>query len=462
MPKFLLLAVFVSAAVPSVADERPNIVFLFADDLGYADLGCYGHPYAETPRIDGLADEGTRFTQFYVTGVTCNPSRTGLMTGRHPARFPRYAADFGFADRVTVTELLNDAGYATGHFGKWHIGPEDSDGTYGIDRIETIGKPKDPSLGRDTDLYSAAIDFIKEHKDGPFYVNVWGHATHFPVNTHELLAGRFKDVVVDRGDFSATMQKKFDESLVLDEDLDDSMRQYLGDVYQIDVNVGRVLDTLDELGIAENTIVVFSSDHGPAPVKLAQGTRKYSENMLGYAGEFRGGKHSQLEGGVRVPCIVRWPGRVPAGRVDTTNIGSFIDWLPTLCTLAGVEDLPAGLDGEDISGVWLGGDSERTTPLFWKTSSKNGGPSMRDGDWKLHASLRRDRDGRATLSDLRLFNLAEDPAEGVDLAGDRPDVLERMRRQMEAWVAGLPADYEKASGGKEKKKNKTRARDRDA
>ena len=123
------------------ADERPpNIVFMFADDLGYGDLGCYGHPYAKTPVLDQLAKEGTRFTQFYVTGVTCNPSRTGLMTGLYPARFPKYAADFGFGDRTTITELLKKRGYRTGHFGKWHIGPDDSDGTYGIDSVNTIGK----------------------------------------------------------------------------------------------------------------------------------------------------------------------------------------------------------------------------------------------------------------------------------------------------------------------------------
>ncbi|MEQ9407382.1 MAG: sulfatase-like hydrolase/transferase [Fuerstiella sp.] len=147
--------------MPASAERPPNIVFLCADDLGYGDLGCYGHPYARTPAIDQLAKEGTRFTQFYVTGVTCNPSRTGLMTGLFPARFPKYTADFGFGDRVTVTELLKKRGYRTGHFGKWHIGPDDSAGTYGIDAVRTIGKSRHKSAGRDDDLYSAAIDFIK-------------------------------------------------------------------------------------------------------------------------------------------------------------------------------------------------------------------------------------------------------------------------------------------------------------
>ena len=305
------------------ADDLPNIVFMFADDLGYADLGCYGHPYAKTPAIDQLASEGTRFTQFYVTGVTCNPSRTGLMTGIFPARFPRYAADFGFGERTAVTQLLKSKGYVTGHFGKWHIGPDDADGTYGSDTVQTIGKSRDHSAGRDTDLYAAAIDFIRENKDRPFYVNVWGHATHFPVNTPESLVSHFDSVSVDRDDFSPTMQRKFDECLKIGGDLDTSMRQYLGAVYQIDLNVDRILKTLDDLNLSENTIVVFSSDHGPAPVVLNnKGARKYSNNMLGYAGPHQGGKHTQYEGGTRVPFIVRWPGHVKAGRVDSINVNT--------------------------------------------------------------------------------------------------------------------------------------------
>jgi len=344
----------------AIANNTPNIVFLFADDLGYGDLACYGHPYAKTPALDQLAAEGTRFTQFYVTGVTCNPSRTGLMTGLFPARFPKYAANFGFGDRVTITELLKKHGYRTGHFGKWHIGPDESDGTYGIDTVQVIGKSLDKSAGRDDDLYSAAIELIRENRDGPFYVNVWGHATHFPVNTPDHLVAEFKDVKVNRDDFSETMQHKFDECPQVGGDLDASMRQYLGDVYQIDLNVGRVLKAIDELGLRDNTIVVFSSDHGPAPVILGKkGARTYSNYMLGYAGQYRGGKHTQYEGGTRVPFIMRWPGHVPAGRVDTKNVCWFIDWMPTLCAIAGIEERPQQLDGEDVSDIWFGHDRQR-------------------------------------------------------------------------------------------------------
>lgn len=438
LASIVLLSLTTAFAEARATDQRPpNIVFMFADDLGYGDLGCYGHPYAKTPVLDQLAKEGTRFTQFYVTGVTCNPSRTGLMTGLFPARFPKYAADFGFGDRTTITELLKNRGYKTGHFGKWHIGPDDSDGTYGIDVVKTIGKSRDKSAGRDDDLYSAAIEFIKENKEGPFYVNVWGHATHFPVNTPAELANQFKEVTVNRKDFSSTMQHKFDECLKIGGALDASMRQYLGDLYQIDLNVGRVLKVLDVLGLRENTIVVFSSDHGPAPVVTGKkGVRKFSNNMLGYAGQFRGGKHDQYEGGTRVPFIIRWPDKVKAGRVDTTNVLSFIDWLPTLCAIAGINELPDTLDGENITDAWLGADRQRTKPLFWKTSSTGSTPAMRLGNWKLHLP-------RKQRGEPELYNLAVDPAESKSVAAENPEVVARLTKQLRAWVAELPTQYEK-------------------
>ncbi|MEQ8790745.1 MAG: sulfatase-like hydrolase/transferase [Pirellulaceae bacterium] len=441
----LLILAATEATTRADSDRPPNIVFMFADDLGFGDLGCYGHPYAKTPALDRLADEGTRFTQFYVTGVTCNPSRTGLMTGLFPARFPKYAADFGFGDRVTITELLKKRGYATGHFGKWHIGPDDSNGTYGIDTVQTIGKSREESSGRDDDLYSAAIEFIRENKDRPFYVNVWGHATHFPVNTPDNLVDTFRDVTVDRKDFAPTMQHKFDECLKIGGDLDESMRQYLGDVYQIDLNVGRLLKAIDDLGIRDNTIVVFSSDHGPAPVILAsKGARKYSNNMLGSAGLYRGGKHTQYEGGTRAPFIIRWPGHVQAGRVDSENVCSFIDWMPTLCAIVGIDDLPEQLDGEDVSEIWSGANRQREKPLFWRASSPAGSPSIRDGKWKMHLNRRNN-------SEIELYDLSVDPSESNNVAGNDPEVVARLKKKVQAWVAELPDQYEK---GKAKRKAK--------
>lgn len=421
-------------------EKLPNIVFIFADDLGFGDLACYGHPYARTPAIDQLASEGTRFTQFYVTGVTCNPSRTGLMTGIFPARFPKYSADYGFGDRTTITELLNENGYRTGHFGKWHIGPNDTDGTYGIDTIEVIGKSKDKAAGRDDDLFSAAIEFIKSNSNKPFYVNIWGHATHFPVNTPKDLADEFKNLKVDRNKFSPTVQKKFDESIQIGGDLNDSMQQYLGDVLQIDRNVDRILRAIDDLGLRENTIVVFSSDHGPAPVVLAnKGVREFSKNMLGSPGHFRGGKHQQYEGGTRVPFIVRWPGKIKASVVDSSNVCSFVDWLPTLCSITGVKWLPDQLDGEDISDIWFGNKRIRTKSLFWRVSSVNGSPAIRDGKWKLHLNPRRGQN-------VELYDLSKDPSESHNVASAFPKVVSLLSKKIDVWTSTLPASYLKRKG----------------
>src|SRR4051812_32308281 len=182
----LLVAAVALGAAPAVAAEgtKPNIVFLLADDLGYADLKCYGHPYARTPNLDRLASEGTRFEQFYMSGITCCPSRTGLMTGKFPATFREYPAGFGFGTRVTITELLKPQGYATGHFGKWHIGPKTAPGTYGIDAINASNsdapdRKRQDGRGRDAHIVDDAIAFIEQHRGGPFYVNVWGHISHF-------------------------------------------------------------------------------------------------------------------------------------------------------------------------------------------------------------------------------------------------------------------------------------------
>ncbi len=433
-------------------ETPPNIVFFFCDDLGYADLSCYGHPYAKTPTLDQLAREGSRFEQHYVTGVTCNPSRTGLMSGLYPARFQKYCAFFGLGDRVSITELLNQNGYATGHFGKWHMGPDEiaRPGTYGLDVVDIIGKSKDKSAGRDDDLTTAAIDFMKAHAGKqPFYVNIWGHSTHFPVTVPPELAAEFMEIKVKRSDFSPPMRKKFDECEEIGGELDDSMRQYLGDVWSIDQNVKRVLKAIDELGIRDNTLFVFSSDHGPAPVILGgKGHREFSSNMLGYAGVHRGGKHTLLEGGTRVPFIIRWPGHVPAGRVDSENVTSFIDWMPTLAAITGIENLPERLDGEDISDIWFGESRERGKPLFWRASSGGATPVMREGKWKLHLGGRRG-------SALELYDVSVDPAESRNVAEKHPDVVADLEKKLKAWAAELPTTYERIPDEQNKKKKKS-------
>jgi N-acetylgalactosamine-6-sulfatase len=429
------------------ADKKPNIIFMFADDLGYRDLACYGHPYAETPNLDKLAEQGTRFNQFYVAGVTCCPSRTAFMTGVHCARFPKYPSGFGFGKQITITELLKKQGYLTAHFGKWHIGTE-TKGVYGIDLYDSAHVDKGFERGRDAGIYDAAAKYIKENAEKTFYMNIWGHITHYAVDAPDVLVKKYSHVKLNRSDFSKTMQHKFDESMKLNSNIDNSMREYLGELNALDTSVGKVLKALDEAGIADNTIVVFSSDHGPAPVLLGakKESKEFSANMLGYAGELRGGKHNQYEGGVRVPFIIRWPGKVKAGRVDKQSVSSGLDWLPTLCSIAGISELPGNLNGENVSSAWLGTDRIRKTPLFWRTSSTNSRPSMREGKWKFHLGSNKTED--------ELYDLSNDLSESKNLASRYPEVVSKLKAKIKSWVKELPSSYKKMSKADIRKKMK--------
>ncbi len=436
------------------ADQRPNIIFILADDLGWGDLACYGHPYAKTPNLDRLAAEGTRFTRFHATGVTCCPARTGLMTGKLPATFQKYPASFGFGDRATVTELLKKSGYKTGHFGKWHIGPVTEAGTYGIDVISNgeINKRRqaEDTRGRDAPIFDAAIRFIEEHKAGPFYVNVWTHISHHPVNPSVAVRNAFGPLVLDAARFSPAMREKFELCEKLGGDTAAHLQAFLADVKSMDDDIGRLLVRVDELGLRENTLVVFSSDQGAAPLRdpgeLAGKKNKGVQgsdmdairlNAMGYAGPFfRGGKHTQLQGGVCVPFIARWPLVVPAGRVDETSVISGADWLPTVCSMARIPFDADDYDGEDASSALRGESFMREKALFWKTSTEKSDPAILMENWKLHGSLR--RKGEVTLHDLR-----SDPSENVNVADSHADVLERLNAKLAAWLATLPTTYEK-------------------
>ncbi|MEM6910796.1 MAG: sulfatase-like hydrolase/transferase [Verrucomicrobiota bacterium] len=425
---------WLAGALPVWAAQPPNIILYLADDLGYGDLAFMGHPYAKTPHIDQLAKEGTAFLQHYVAGVTCAPSRAGLMTGVHPARYPHYPGHYGTGEQPTITQLLKDHGYATGHFGKWHMGPDESPGTYGYDEVfsESNNRNSFHTPSRDEPLTDRAIDFIERMaKSGqPFYANVWGHSTHYPVEAYPELIAEFGEIPFDRADFSELIQERFDRSQSWKPDLQDSMTQYVADVYGIDKNVGRIMETLERLGIAENTILVFSSDHGP---QNENRERDFAEHMLGYAGPLRGYKGNQFEGGVRVPFIIRWPGKVPAGRIDEESVTSFLDWLPTLGRITGLPSLPENLDGEDLSRVWLSGPAERASDLYWRPSSPGAGVSIRAGDWKFHES----KNGPL------LYDLSKDISESQNVASAFPEITERLAKKADKWRAALPETYQK-------------------
>lgn len=436
---FALASWLLVLAAHASAQPKPNIVFLLADDLGASDLHCYGHPYSRTPNIDSLAKDGTRFTQFQATGATCCPTRTGLMTSWFPARYPTYPANGGFANRVTITELLKKHGYATGHFGKWHIGPVTKPGTYGIDVIGALQKQdsKTDERGRDAYVYDAAIQFIEQHQEGPFYVNVWGHIPHHPVDPVDSLVKRWSDLKVDVDDFSPQMQAKFAALIKGGGNADDAVRRFLADVESLDDSVGRLLKRLDELGLRENTIVVFNTDQGADMTKAGIGGVR--DNQMGYNGPLRGGKHTHWQGGQCVPWIVRWPGHVPAGRTDSESIISGTDWLPTLCAITGITINTADFDGEDASAAWLGqGVHVRSKPLFWKTSSPGADSFIREAQWKLRLPTRKN-DG-----EIELYDLTADPAEASNVAAQHPDKIKELSAKLNAWTATLPKDYVKS------------------
>lgn len=429
---FIAVLVITPAFSRSQTEHRPNIVMILADDLGTGDLGCYGHPYAITPNIDRLAKEGTRFTRFYATGATCSPSLAGFMTSHHPARFDSYTAEFGFGDRITFTELLQDNGYATGHFGKWHIGVEDQgipEDDYGIDEVKIIEGSDGP--GRDDDIFAAAMDFIKRHRDEPFHVNIWGHITHYPVPPSKLSPNPLAGLKLDESRFDSYMAEKFENTRQRGFSVEECFRNYLTDLHTLDLAVGRVLQLLDDLHLSEKTLVVFSSDQGAAPNGEFQNERQktmdpiFKANMLGWAGGLRGGKHEKYEGGVRIPFILRWPGQVPSNHTNVTSVLSGLDWLPTLCALTDTAYDPSQFEGLNVADIWRGSTRNPARTLFWRES----GPAALREPWKLHL----------TRQGPELYHLGKDPRETTNLADKFPEITRELTSAIEKWQQTLPS-----------------------
>ena len=454
-------------AGPVGPKRRPNVIFVLTDDQGWGDAAAWGHPYYRTPNLDRLTREGTRFSQFYVANPVCSPSRTAFMTGRYPARFGihgHFATHEQNAARVmpdwldpqagTITRQLQAAGYVTGHFGKWHLGsgpgaPEP--GAYGIDRHVTIGSngpqlrakgaaPEAHWWGKSTGvIMDHALSFIRENRDKPFYLNVWTlvpHATLDP--TPEQLAV-YADLVpaADHPAFGAWTQRYYKAA----KDLRSQMQVFAAAITDLDTQIGRLLDTLRELGLEENTLLVFSSDNGPEDYHIGNAANA----GVGSPGPHRGRKRSLYEGGVRQPLVVRWPGRVKAGAFDEVSVLAAVDFLPTVCAITGTPLPPdVALDGEDVSDVLLTGVARpRRGPLFWEWRSRVFGDpdfapprvAVRDGRWKLFTSLDRGR--------VELYDIPADAAETANLAAAHPDVVERLATLALSWQATLPAGEEK-------------------
>jgi arylsulfatase A-like enzyme len=435
-----LLAAVVTRAADAAA--RPNVIFILADDLGWGDLGCYGNTFLPTPHLDRLAQGGALFTHFYVNGSVCSPSRSAFFTAQYPARH-RIHGHFATPEQNTargmaqfldpavpnVARTLRQAGYATAHVGKWHLGnnsggPPIAD--YGFDYVGS-GETGGAGIMKDDPFFRArssalfvdeGLRFIDGRGDKPFYLQLWMLVPHATLNpTPEQLQpfARFSN---------PDLPHKSARTV------------YYASVADLDRQVGRLMDELEKRGLAQNTLIVFSSDNGPEDIFI----QNAGHSGVGSPGPFRGRKRSLYEGGVRVPFLVRWPAKIPAGRIDDMSVLAGVDLLPTLCRLAGLP-LPAGpiIDGEDVSDILLGQPRVRRTPLFWEwrfniaghVSARSPQIAIRDGAWKLLLNPDRSR--------VELYDIPRDPMQVDNLADRHPDVVARLADRALAWQRQLPA-----------------------
>jgi len=439
----LLLIGALSLAIPAAGADRPNIIVLLCDDLGYGDLGCFNAPVIKTPHLDKLAADGLKLTHYYSPMPVCSPSRAGLLTGRNPNRLgirdwiPANSGIYLRPGEVTIAHLLKKAGYKTCHVGKWHLnsktdGSEPTPGDAGFDHwfytqnnaapshlnptnFVRNGRPVGPTQGPSSHVcVDEAIQWLDGVKKAePFFLNAWFHETHEPVASTEEFLGQYAG----------------------EENID--KRHYLANATQMDAAVGKLLKYLDDKGLRENTFVVFTSDNGPETLNRYRTAKR----SYGSPGPLRGMKLHITEAGYRVPGIMRWPGRIKAATVSDTPVCS-VDLLPTICAMVGVEtpkDRP--LDGGNILPMLDGKPIERPHPLYWQYDFALGEPwkvSLRDSEWKLLADNQ--------LQTFALYNLADGTvrSEANDLSAKEPERVKAMAEQMKKLHAEINAEGEKS------------------
>lgn len=432
-----------------VAAERPNVVVLLADDLGYEDIGCYGGP-VKTPNLDELAAGGTRFSNFYSGCAVCSPSRATLLTGRHHIRTGVYSwihdesQDSHLLEReVTLAEILKEAGYETAHVGKWHLGlptaerdkptPDRHGFDYWFatwnnagpshknpDNFIRNGEPVGLLEGYSCQLVAdEAMTWLDEHRDPgkPFFLNVWFHEPHAPIAAPD-------EIVEDYGK------------------LEDKAAIYSGTIDNTDRAIGRLLEKLVEVAPVEETLIVYASDNG-----------SYRDDRTG---GLRGRKGANWEGGIRVPGIFSWPGSIEADVVSDEPAG-IVDILPSVCGLLGLErKSDIHLDGSDLAPVLTGsGNLNRHQPLFWHLQKSRPIVAMRDGDYNMVA----DPDYELSTDNMfqekwipaiksggytnfQLYDLKNDPAQTKDLFSEKPELAEKMKKRLLEINASIMADGE--------------------
>jgi len=435
-----------SEAAAEVPASAPNVILIMSDDQGWGDVGFNGNERIKTPQLDEMAASGVRFDRFYASSPLCSPTRGSCLTGRYPFRFGVLAAHTGGmrVGEITVAEMLKDQGYATGFFGKWHVGwiEPDQAGSRGFfsppshhgfdesfattsavptwdpcvtpkDWSKWGAKPGEPWKGGAPYLHDGVpvtenvagddsrvimdrvIPFIEKHKDERFLATVWFHAPHEPVVA---------------GDAYKALYPKAGET----------RKNYYGCITAMDEQIGRLRTRLRELGIEKNTVVFFCSDNGPADPMV--------KKKVASAGPFNGHKHTMYEGGLLVPACMEWPGVVPAGK-DTMVRCSTVDFFPTIAGIVGYrfsEKEQRPIDGVDLLPIALGEVESRDKGLFFgyrRLVQEIDGMALIQGDYKLLREAK--RDGR-----LRLYDLSKDPYEKTDLASQMPEKLEELERAM--------------------------------
>ena len=445
----------IRSAGAAQAKRPPNIVFIMADDLGIRHLGCYGGDKISTPNIDRLAAGGLRFTQTYAGCTVCAPSRSALLTGLHTGHAPVRSNSGGVPIRdedVTIAEVLKQAGYATGGFGKWGLGEINTSGVptrQGFDEFvgylhqihahfyypeylwknemqwplpgnQTGGRLPGDAGGQRTqyapdEILDFALHFIRANQDRPFFCYV---PTVIP---HVELAVPEEDLAPYLGKFGE--EEPYFDPRPGYSGSPHPRATYAAMVSHMDRNVGKLLDLLDELNLTDNTVVFFTSDNGAQGGFGGRGARFF--DFFEPMGKLRGSKGSMYEGGIRVPMIARWPGHIAPGTLDDRLVWYFPDVMPTLAELAGVK-APAGIDGISVLPALIGEKTAgRKQPeheyLYWELTAESGlRQSLRMGDWK---AVREQPGG-----DVELFDLKNDESETTNVAAGHPEVMARINK----------------------------------
>lgn len=404
-------------ATHAAAAKAPNIIFIMADDLGYGDLGCYGQKHFETPRLDQMASEGIRFTQYYAGSTVCAPSRSVLMTGFHTGHTRvrgngRVPLDYG---DLTVAEMLKQKSYETCVIGKWGLGEAGSTGLpnlQGFDEWFGFLNQREAHnhyphlLWRNQDLIG-----ISQNASGQKGLYIHYKFTDVAINfikmPHKNPYFLYLPYTLPHKRVEAPTTKPY-----ADKDWPEPQKMLAAMIYRLDLHVGKILDALDETGQAENTIVFFCSDNGP------HNQEGVDTDFFKSSGPFRGIKRDLYEGGIRSPMIVRWKGRIQPGQVSD-QVWAAWDVFPTLSELAGLK-APQGLDGESMVDAILDGKTKDHDPLYWEFHEGGFHQAVRMGDWK---GVR-----HGIQSPLELYDLSEDPGEKQDVADNERRMISRMER----------------------------------